>query len=156
MDTIKLNQYHITDVKALKINGTEITATAAELNIMDGVESTAAELDQFVVTGEILDISATASSWAVCPYAGTIETIYTMVKGTVTDADAAITFEIGGVAVTGGAITIGYSGSANGVIDTASPTAANTVAAGAAIEIITDGGSTGSVEADVIFVMQRT
>ena len=32
MDTMKLNPAHITDVKALKIDGTEITASAAEIN----------------------------------------------------------------------------------------------------------------------------
>ena len=36
MDTMKVNPFHITDVKALKINGTEVTATAAELNTVDG------------------------------------------------------------------------------------------------------------------------
>lgn len=45
MDTIKLNRHHTTDVKALKINGTEVTATAAELNIMDTVTATAAEIN---------------------------------------------------------------------------------------------------------------
>ena len=41
MDTIRVNPFHITDVKALKIDGTEITATAAELNagVLGGVAS---------------------------------------------------------------------------------------------------------------------
>ena len=41
MDTMKVNPFHITDVKALKINGTEVTATAAELNagVLGGVAS---------------------------------------------------------------------------------------------------------------------
>ena len=41
MDTMKVNPFHITDVKALKIDGTEVTATAAELNagVLGGVAS---------------------------------------------------------------------------------------------------------------------
>lgn len=35
MDTIKLNPHHLTDLKAIKIDGTEVTATAAEINELD-------------------------------------------------------------------------------------------------------------------------
>ena len=143
MDTMKVNPFHITDVKALKINGTEI-------------ESTADELDQFTIIGKIVDVSTSASSWVVSPYAGTIETIYTMIEGALATADGAITFEIGGDAVTGGAITIAYDGSAAGDLDTSTPTALNTVAAGGKIEILTSGAPTNTVEAQVIFVMQRS
>jgi len=130
MDTIKTNYHHYTDVKGLKINGTEVTATAAELNIMDGVVSSADEVDQFVLTGEIADISTSGSSWVVSPYAGTIEKIYTVIDGAITSGDSAITFEIGGVAVTDGAITIAHSGSAAGTVDSSEPSAKNTVTAG--------------------------
>jgi len=36
MDTMRVNSYHITDLAGLKIAGTEVTATAAELNTVDG------------------------------------------------------------------------------------------------------------------------
>ena len=36
MDKMKVNAHHITDVKGLSIDGTTVTATAAELNAMDG------------------------------------------------------------------------------------------------------------------------
>lgn len=143
MDTIKINPFHITDVKALKINSTEI-------------ESTAAELDQFTLIGEIADISSAASSWVVSPYAGTIEKIYTAIDGAITGANAAITFEIGGTAVTDGGITIAQASSAAGDIDSSTPSALNIVTAGQAIEIITDGGSTNAVKAVVTIVMQRS
>ena len=143
MDTIRLNPAHITDLRGLAINRTKVAATAAEL-------------DQVVIEGTIVDISAAASSWTVSPYAGDIVAIYTVIDGTITDADAAITFEIGGVAVTGGAITIAFSGSVAGTTDSATPTAARTVAAGGSIEIITDGGSTGATLCQVAIVIQRT
>lgn len=46
MDTIKLNSHHYTDLKGLKIDGTEVTATAAELNALDGITSTVSELNE--------------------------------------------------------------------------------------------------------------
>ena len=143
MDTIKLNPYHKTDIRTLKLNGTEVTSTAAEL-------------DQFVLMGEIADISTSASSWVVSPYAGTIEKIYTVIDGAITSANAAISFEIDGTAVTDGGITITYASSAAGDVDSSTPTALNAVTAGQAIEIITDGGSTGARKAVVTIVMQRT
>ena len=156
MDTIKTNYHHYTDVKGLKINGTAVTSTAAELNILDGVVSTTAEVDQFVLTGEIADISTAGSSWVVSPYAGTIEKIYTVIDGAITGGDAAITFEIDGTAVTDAGITIAHSGSGAGTVDSSEPTAKNSVDAGGAIEIITNGGSTGTVKAVVALVMQRS
>lgn len=170
MDKIKLNPFHTTDVKELKIDGTAITvavsdlnkvdgvtATTAELNALDGVESSTAELDTFILRGEIINISAgVVSTWVVSPYAATIERIDTVIDGAIANANANITFEIGGTAVTDGAIVIATVASAAGITDTATPTALNTVAAGGAIEIITDGGSTNAVRAVVILTMQRT
>jgi hypothetical protein len=103
------------------------------------------------VTGVIADASTAASSWCVSPIAGTITKIWTVMNTAITVADAAITFELGGTAITGGAITLAYDGAAAGDVDTCSPTALNTVTAGQAIEIITDGASTTASRIDVIF-----
>ena len=143
MDKIRVNPFHTTDVKELAIDGTVVAAGAAEL-------------DQFVLTGTIADISSAVSSWVVSPCAATIESIYTVIDTAITVGDAAITFEIGGTPVTGGAITIATASSAAGDVDSSTPTAANTVAAGGAIEIISDGGSTDASLAVVTLVMQRT
>ena len=142
MDKMKTNPFHTTDVKELAIDGTVVAAGAAEL-------------DQFMLTGTILDISTGASSWAVSPCAATVEAIYLVVEGATTGT-AAITFEIGGTAITDSAISIVASGSGAGVVDSSTPTALNTVTAGQAIEIITDGGSTNTVIAVVTLVMKRT
>lgn len=142
MDKIHVNRAHITDVKGLSINDTTVISTAAEI-------------DQFILIGTIADISSGASSWVVCPYAATVEKIYTVTDGATTGT-AAITFEIGGTAITGGAISIVASGSGAGVVDSSTPTALNTLTAGQPIEIITNGGSTNSVIATVTLVMKRT
>ena len=89
------------------------------------------------------------------PDGGTIIKIFTSIKNAISSANAALTFEIGGVAVTGGGITVTQSGSAAGDVDTAEPTALNTVSEGGTIEMITDGGSSTACECVVTFVIRR-
>ena len=45
MDKMKLNPFHTTDVKELAIDGTTVTSTAAELNIVDGVTVTSDQIN---------------------------------------------------------------------------------------------------------------
>jgi hypothetical protein len=45
MDKMKVNPHHTTDVKELSINGTTVTSTSAELNIMDGVTVTSDQIN---------------------------------------------------------------------------------------------------------------
>ncbi len=106
-----------------------------------------------IITAKITDISTAGSTFVVCPVAGDIKTIYSAINNAITVGDAALTFEIAGVAVTGGAITIAQSGSAAGDVDSATPTATKTLTAGQAIEIITDGGSTDACETTITFVI---
>lgn len=95
-----------------------------------------------VLTVQLADISAASSCYVVAPNAGYVRKIYSTISGAITVADAAITASIGGTNMTGGSITIAYSGSAAGDVDSCSPTANNKVNAGQAIKLTTDGGST--------------
>jgi hypothetical protein len=99
-------------------------------------------LNDYFITAEIEDVSTASSTFVAAANQATI-------TGT-----AALSFEIGGTAVTGGGISIVASGSA-GAIDTAEPTGANTVTEGGSIEMITDGGSTNTSKAVVTFVIRR-
>jgi hypothetical protein len=58
-----------------------------------------------------------------------------VIDGVVSTADITITASIGGVGVTNGVVTIATAGSAAGDVDSATPTAANTVTAGQAIKL---------------------
>lgn len=122
----------------LKIDGTEIAATAAELNTV-------------YLSIHIGDIS-TASDFGLvyCPYAGTITEIKSVLSASISVADATVTTKINTTDITDGALTIA-AGSGKGDIDTATPTAANTVAPGDYLEAITDGGSTGAAPLDISF-----
>ena len=112
-------------------------------------------LNDYFLTAEIEDISTASSTFVAVPDGGKIVKIITALQGAISGANAALTFEIGGTAVTGGAITVAHSGSAAGDVDTAEPTAANRVEQDGTIEMITDGGSTGAKKLLVTFVIRR-
>ncbi len=89
----------------------------------------------------ITDISTPSSHWVVSPIAGDIVKIYSVIDNAITGGNCGLSFEIAGTPVTNGGITITQAASAAGDIDSATPTAANTVTAGQAIEVISDGNS---------------
>ena len=112
-------------------------------------------LNDYFLTAKVTDISTAGSTFVAVPDGGNIVKIYTSIKNAITTADAAITFEIGGTAVTNGAITVTQSGSAAGDVDSSTPTAANRVEEGQSIEIISDGASATACEMIVTFVIRR-
>ena len=57
--------------------------------------------------------------------------------------------------MTDSAITVAYSGSAAGDVDTSEPTAANTVSEDGTIEMITSGAPTNAIVLYVTFVIRR-
>ena len=88
-----------------------------------------------VLTVPAIALDAAEVIYVVSPVAGDITEIYTGLRGTLTTGDPTITAGIEGTPVTGGVVTIAYSGSAAGDVDNASPSAANTVAAGEYISL---------------------
>ena len=112
-------------------------------------------LNDYFLTAEIEDISTASSTFVAVPDGGKIIKIITALQGAISGANAGLSFEIGGTAVTGGGITVAHSGSAAGDVDTAVPTALNRVEENGTIEILTDGGSTGAKKCLVTFVIRR-
>ena len=112
-------------------------------------------LNDYFITSTIADISTASSTFVPVPDGGRVVKIITALQGAIGTANAAITFEIGGTAITGGAITVTQSGSAAGDVDTAEPTAANDVAEDGSIEMITDGSSSNTIKLVVTFVIRR-
>ena len=114
-------------------------------------------LNKIVLTGEIADLSTAGQIYIPIPdeFDGEVVEIRTVINNAISVADATVTAKIGGTAMTGGVITVGYDGSAAGDVDTCRPYAANTVRAGQAIEIETDGGSTTACKVGVSVVIRR-
>lgn len=105
----------------------------------------------------IADVSTAGQIYVPVPddAEGDIVEIRTALNGAISTADAVLTAKIGGVAVTGGVVTIATAGSAAGDTDVARPTGARTVSAGQAIEIETNGASTNTVEVFGIISIRR-
>ena len=120
-----------------------------------------------VTAGDSANVKASAIAAALLSNSVEVRTVVTdgvievqnIFVGTITVEDisyaGAITFEIGGTAMTDSAITVAYSGSAVGDVDTSEPTAANNVEQDGTIEIITDGASTNARVLYVTFVIRR-
>ena len=112
-------------------------------------------LNDYFVTSKITTISTAGSTFVPIPDGGRVIKIITSIKNAITTADAALTWEIGGVAMTDSAITVTQSGSAAGDVDTSEPTAANNVEQDGTIEMITDGASATACECVVTFIIRR-
>ena len=109
-----------------------------------------------VLQAQITDISTGASHWtSALPFNVDIVSAYVTQETAVTVADATITFEIGGVAITGLSVTV-TAGGAAGDTSTATATALNSLTAGTPIEVITDGGSTTASVGVVNILYKRT
>ena len=112
-------------------------------------------LDVMVVNTKIEDVSTAGQVYVPSPTDGRIVAIYSALNGAIGTADAVLTAKIGGVAVTGGVVTIATASSAAGDIDSAFPTGANYVTEGAAIEIETNGASSNTVSVDLTILISR-
>lgn len=128
------------------------TGTEPELATIAQINSDASG-GTIYLTAKMTDISTAGTIYIPSPVAGTIAKITSIIDGTTATADAVITGKIGAVAITGGVVTVA-SGSGAGDVDTATPTAANTVAVNSNINLTTDGASTNTVAAQ--FVIEIT
>lgn len=107
-------------------------------------------LKKIYLTLDMTDISTASTVYLPSPVAGTITGIQTIINGAIASVDAIVTGKIAAVAITGGAVTIAFSGSAAGDVDSVTPSAANTVAVGDNINFTTDGASTNTVRATIV------
>lgn len=114
-------------------------------------------LNKVTIPFYIADVSTAGQIYVPIPdeFEGDIVEIRTALNGAIITADAVITAKIGGVAVTNGALTIAFTGSAAGDVDTARPTGARTVRAGGTVEIETNGASANVVAVSGVLVIQR-
>jgi hypothetical protein len=105
----------------------------------------------FLSLGEISLVgSGAAVRRIVAPIAGTITAIRSVLNGALTSGNATLTAKIGSTAVTGGVVTITQASSAADDVDSAAPTAANTVAVGSVISLTVGGTNDANVTASAL------
>lgn len=139
------------------------TAASGTVYVSDGAGSgnwtnqlaTIKNRNLVTLCGTFSDISTAASIFIPNPIAGVISKIYVSLDAGITTANSLVTAELNGVLVSGSTVTV-TAGSAAGATFSSTPSGSNAVAAGQAIEIITDGGSTGSAPAHVTVVVDVT
>lgn len=94
-------------------------------------------------------LAAGTSVWTVAPFDGVLGRIKTVIDGAITVADAIVGIELANVDVTGSDVTIAFTGSAAGDVDSSTCTALNAVSEGDAIEITSDGGPTAGAVTEI-------
>lgn len=111
--------------------------------------------NKLIFTFRFTDLSTASSQYVVIPVAGTVTQIYGILQGAITVADTIFTFKnaSGGSM---GTMTVTQSGSAAADIDSLTPGANNTFAAGAKLEIVSDGGSAGTFDEVFTFMLTQT
>jgi hypothetical protein len=102
------------------------------------------------------DVSTAGDIYLPVAFNGTVTGIHTVLWGTIATADVTLTAKVNNSAMTNGAVTIAYSGSAAGDLDTATPTAGNTVTTSDYINITSDGASTNTISATIILTISRS
>jgi hypothetical protein len=107
------------------------------------------------LAGYIDNISAVSTVYVPIPFAGTISKVVTVLEASIASADSTITVK-NAAAASMGTITVEYSGSAAGDVDTLSPSSNNTVTADSFITIASDGGSTNTAALRFVVVLDRT
>lgn len=107
------------------------------------------------VTVYVPELSAGQNIGVASPVAGTVVAVRSRLCSVHGGADATVTPRIGSTAMTAGALTIAVSGAAIGDIDSSTPSAANTVAVGSDLNVLTSGSAEGG-SATVTFTVRRT
>ena len=110
-------------------------------------------LNDYFIQAKIEDVSTAGQIYIPVPDGGRIIKVITSLNGAIATADAVLTVKT--AEGTAGTVTIGYSGSAAGDIDTLLPTTNNGVLEDGAIEIETAGASTNTVSVDIVVIVRR-
>lgn len=112
-------------------------------------------LVELSLEGYLENISAASTVYVPVPFAGTVMKVVTVLEGAIGSSDATITVS-NAAAASMGTITVTYTGSAAGDVDTLAPSTNNTVAADSFITIATDGASVNAASLRFVVVLDRT
>lgn len=107
------------------------------------------------LTFRFTDLSTPSSQWLIMPYACTVTQIYGALQGAIITADTIFTFRnTAGASM--GTMTVAFTGSAAGDMDSLAPSVNNTFTAGQVMRIDSDGGSANTVDEYLTILITRT
>lgn len=110
--------------------------------------------DRIALTVAVATLVGSNTYRVPCPVSGKVTRVMSVLNGALTTGDATLTGKIGTTAITNGALTLTQSGSAAGDVDSATPTAANTVAEGDFLAVTVGGTNDAVVGATVTFLVE--
>lgn len=146
--------YMLTTGDVIYVNASDGSAWYEVTSSSGVVTSAPIGADTFILTAQITDISTAGQVYIVSPVAAEVVSVSSVINTAITSADATLTVKT--AAGTVGTITITQSGSAAGDVDTLAAASNTAVAAGAAVEVETDGGSSTASVAQITVLMRRT
>jgi hypothetical protein len=122
--------------------------------VADGAGSGDWSARQYTINTFIADVSSSETVYVPIPYSGTVVKVVSVLEGAITVADATVTVS-NSSAASMGTLTIAYTSSAAGDVDTLAPASNNTVTDNDYITIATDGGSTDAQKLWLTIVVER-
>lgn len=131
-------------------SGTWQKVTTSELNT-----SSIFNVNERNLVVQIPDISTADTIYVAVPWGCTLNSAYSVIDGALAGANSILTFKDNG-GNTAGTITVAFSGSAGGDVDSTTFSSNNTFTAGQRLSIETDGGSTNAVPVTITLVFTRT
>jgi hypothetical protein len=130
------------------------SANAGEVYVADGAGSGDWSARQYTLNALIADVSSAETVYVPIPYSGTVVKVVSVLEGALTVADATVTVSDSSAASMG-TLTIAFTSSAAGDVDTLAPASNNTVTDNDFITIATDGGSTDAQRLWLTVVVER-
>ena len=131
------------------------TATSNEVYVANGTGSGTWSPIQHVLISYLEDVSTAETVYIPIPFAGTITKVTSVLTNAITVANSTVTIK-NSAGTSMGTMTIAYSGSAAGDIDSNSSLTNNTVTANSFITIETDGASNTSAKLWLSIVLDRS
>jgi len=131
------------------------SANAGEVYVSDGAGSGDWFPREDIYYGVIEDVSTAETVYIPVANAGTVAKVTTVLEGAIGTADSTITVK-NAAGSSMGTLTIAYTSSAAGDVDTLAPASNNTVSGNDAITIETDGASTTAQKLWFTIVVQRS
>jgi hypothetical protein len=130
------------------------SANAGEVYVADGAGSGDWSARQYTLNALIANVSSSETVYVPIPYSGIVVKVVSVLEGALTVADATVTVSDSSAASMG-TLTISYTSSAAGDVDTLAPASNNTVTDDDFITIATDGGSTDAQRLWLTVVVER-
>lgn len=136
------------------------TAADGTVYIADGAGSGLWELpsvsERFTLTATMADVSTAGSVYIPVPVDCTILGAVTCLQAAITTANSSVTFFRNAATSLGSAMTVAFTSSAAGDVDTFTATTNTAATAGEYIRVVSDGGSSSVAPLVIVIICSRT